>query len=106
LHQVWASQRKTLEELSHAEAYEYRDRVARMSNPESLQQCETPDKAADMADAHSTHPHLTPTVNVVRVAFNTRRKVKGIHLLQSHYGHHFSSSREVFRLAIVTSRAR
>ena len=76
--------------------------------PESLQLCDTPDKAAEYWRRHmAQHPHFNPECEcLVALILNTRRKVKG---------HYFVSTgtmdtllihpREIFRLAIMTSAA-
>ena len=74
--------------------------------PDSLQHCETPDKAADYWRLHiASHPHFNPDCECLAVLLlNTRRKVKGhqivsIGLMDTILVH----PREVFRLAIVTA---
>jgi DNA repair protein RadC len=76
--------------------------------PEKLSLCDTPDRIADYWRMHvPSHPHFNPECECfVVIILNTRRRVKG---------HYFVSigtmdtvlihSREVFRLAIVTSAA-
>jgi DNA repair protein RadC len=90
-----------------ASPYEYKVTALReCPTPDTLQQCETPDKAADYWRRHiATHPHFNPDCECLAVLLlNTRRKVKG---------HYFVSigtmdtilvhPREIFRVAIVTA---
>ena len=74
--------------------------------PESLQMCDTPQKAADYWQMHiATHPHYNTDCECFAVLFlNTRSKVKGhqlvsIGILDQVLVH----AREVFRTAIVTA---
>ena len=74
--------------------------------PDALQLCDTPDKAADYWHRHiATHPHFNPECECVAVLLlNTRRKVKGHHLVS--FGTQDSvmvHAREVFRLAVMTA---
>jgi hypothetical protein len=74
--------------------------------PDSLQQCETPDKAADYWRLHiATHPHFNPDCECLAVLLlNTRRKVKGHQIVSiGTMDTILVHSREVFRLAIVTA---
>jgi DNA repair protein RadC len=76
--------------------------------PESLQLCDTPEKAVEYWQRHiPMHPYFNPECEcLVVLILNTRRKVKG---------HYFVSigtmdsllvhAREIFRVAIVTSAA-
>ena len=74
--------------------------------PEALQQCDTPDKAADYWKMHiPSHPYFNPECECLAVVLlNTRRKIKGhqivsIGTLDTILVH----AREVFRLAIVSA---
>jgi hypothetical protein len=90
-----------------ASPYEYKVTALReCPTPDTLQHCETPDKAADYWRLHiATHPHFNPDCECLAVLLlNTRRKVKGhqivsIGLMDIILVH----PREVFRLAIVTA---
>jgi DNA repair protein RadC len=90
-----------------ASPHEYKVTALReCPTPDSLQQCDTPDKAADYWRLHiATHPHYNPDCECLAVLLlNTRRKVKGhqivsIGTMDSLLVH----AREVFRLAIVTA---
>jgi hypothetical protein len=67
-----------------ASPYEYKVTALReCPTPDSLQQCETPDKAADYWRMHiATHPHFNPECECLAVLLlNTRRKVKGHHIV-------------------------
>src|ERR1022692_1164760 len=90
-----------------ASPYEYKVTALReCPTPDTLQHCETPDKAADYWRLHiATHPHFNPDCECLAVLLlNTRSKVKGhqivsIGLIDTILVH----PREVFRLAIVTA---
>ena len=74
--------------------------------PERLQQCDTPDKAADYWRMHiATHSHFNPECECLAVLLlNTRRKVKGHHLVSiGTMDTLLVHPREVFRIAIVTA---
>jgi len=51
--------------------------------PEALQQCDTPDKAADYWRLHiATNPYFNPECEcLVVLLLNTRRRIKGHHLV-------------------------
>ena len=60
--------------------YEYRVTALReCPTPESLQMCDTPDKAAEYWQRHiATHPHFNPECECLAVLIlNTRRRAKG-----------------------------
>jgi DNA repair protein RadC len=90
-----------------ASPYEYKVTSLReCPTPENLQQCETPDKAADYWRMHiATHPHFNPDCECLAVLLlNTRRKVKGHHIISiGTMDTILVHPREVFRLAIVTA---
>jgi hypothetical protein len=74
--------------------------------PETLQQCDTPDKAAAYWQIHiATHPYYNPECECLAVLLlNTRRRVKGHHIVS--IGSQDSilvHPREVYRLAIITA---
>ena len=74
--------------------------------PETLQQCDTPDKAADYWRMHiATHPYFNPECECLAVLLlNTRRRVKGHHIVS--IGSQDSilvHPREVYRVAIITA---
>jgi DNA repair protein RadC len=74
--------------------------------PDSLQHCETPDKAADYWRLHiASHPHFNPDCECLAVLLlNTRRRVKGHQLVSiGTMDTILVHPREVFRLAIVTA---
>lgn len=74
--------------------------------PETLQQCDTPDKAADYWRLHiATHPHFNPDCECLAVLLlNTRRKVKGHHLVSiGTMDTILVHPREIFRVAIATA---
>jgi DNA repair protein RadC len=87
--------------------YEYKVTSLReCPTPENLQQCETPDKAADYWRMHiASHPHFNPDCECLAVLLlNTRRRVKGHHLVSiGTMDTILVHPREVFRLAIVTA---
>jgi DNA repair protein RadC len=90
-----------------ASPYEYKVTALReCPTPDSLQQCETPDKAADYWRLHiATHPHFNPECECLAVLLlNTRRKVKGHQIVSTGtMDTILVHPREVFRLAIVTA---
>jgi DNA repair protein RadC len=74
--------------------------------PDELQQCDTPDKAADYWRMHiASHPHFNPECECLAVLIlNTRRKVKGHHIVSiGTMDTILVHPREVFRVAIVTA---
>ena len=74
--------------------------------PENLQLCDTPDKAADYWRMHiATHPHFNPDCEcLVALLLNTRRKVKGHHLVSiGTMDSLLVHPREIFRVAIATA---
>lgn len=74
--------------------------------PETLQLCDTPDKAAQYWNLHiASHPHFNPECECLAVLLlNTRRKVKGHHLVSlGTQDTILVHAREVFRVAIVTA---
>jgi antirestriction protein ArdC len=76
--------------------------------PESLQICETPDNAADYWRLHvATNPYFNPECECFAVLLlNTRRRVKGHHLVSiGTLDTILVSAREVFRTAVVNSAA-
>jgi len=76
--------------------------------PESLQLCDTPDKAAEYWNLHvAQHPYFNPEVECcVALMLNTRRKVKGHYLISTGtLDTLLIHPREVFRPAIVASAA-
>ena len=67
-----------------ASPYEYKVTALReCPTPDTLQHCETPDKAADYWRLHiATHPHFNPDCECLAVLLlNTRRRVKGHQLV-------------------------
>jgi hypothetical protein len=90
-----------------ASPYEYRVTALReCPTPESLQQCETPDKAADYWRMHiATHPHFNPDCECLAVLLlNTRKRVKGHQLVSiGTMDTILVHPREVFRLAIIAA---
>lgn len=74
--------------------------------PESLQQCETPDKAADYWRLHiATHALFNPDCECfAALILNTRKRVKGHQIISiGTMDTLLVHPREVFRLAIVTA---
>ena len=74
--------------------------------PEAMQQCETPDKAADYWRMHiATHPQFNPDCECLAVLLlNARRKVKGHQIVSiGTMDTILVHPREVFRLAIMTA---
>jgi hypothetical protein len=64
--------------------YEYKVTALReYPTPETMQLCETPDKAADYWHRHiATHPHFNPECECFAVLLlNARRRIKGHHLV-------------------------
>ena len=90
-----------------ASPYEYRVTALReCPTPDSLQTCETPDKAADYWRLHiATHPHFNPDCECfAALLLNTRRKVKGHQIISiGTMDTILVHPREVFRLAIMTA---
>ena len=90
-----------------ASPYEYKVTALReCPTPDTLQQCDTPDRAADYWRMHvATHPHFNPDSECLAVLLlNTRRKVKGHHLVSiGTMDTILVHPREVFRVAIVTA---
>jgi len=87
--------------------YEYKVTPLReCPTPESLQMCDTPDKAADYWRLHVTsNPYFNPECECFAVLLlNTRRRVKGHHIVST--GTHDTilvHPLTVFRLAVITS---
>ena len=90
-----------------ASPYEYKVTALReCPTPETLQVCDTPDRAADYWKLHiASHPHFNPDCECLAVLLlNTRRKVKGHHLVSlGTMDTILVHPREVFRVAIVTA---
>ena len=90
-----------------ASPYEYRVTALReCPTPESLQHCETPDKAADYWRMHiATHPNFNPDCECLAVLLlNTRKRVKGHQLVSiGTMDTILVHPREVFRLAIIAA---
>ena len=90
-----------------ASPYEYKVTALReCPTPDSLQQCDTPDKAADYWRRHvASHPNFNPDCECLAVLLlNTRRKVKGHQLVSiGTMDTILVHPREIFRLAIVTA---
>ena len=71
-----------------------------------MQQCETPDKAADYWHRHiATHPHFNPECECLAVLLlNTRKRIKSHHLVSiATMDTLLVHPREVFRVAIITA---
>jgi DNA repair protein RadC len=87
--------------------YEYKVTALReCPTPEQLQQCDTPDRAAEYWRMHiATHPHFNPECEcLVVLLLNTRRKVKGHHLVSiGTMDTILVHPREIFRVAIITA---
>ena len=87
--------------------YEYKVTPLReCPTPESLQMCDTPQKADDYWRLHvPTHPYFNPDCECfVVLLLNTRRKVKGHHLVSTGIlDTILVHPREVFRLAVMTA---
>jgi DNA repair protein RadC len=90
-----------------ASPYEYKVMPLReCPTPDSLQQCDTPDKAAEYWKLHiATHPHFDPERECLAVLLlNTRRRIKGHQLVSiGTQDTLLVHSREVFRLAVTTA---
>jgi DNA repair protein RadC len=90
-----------------ATPYEYKVTPLReCPTPESLQQCDTPDKAAEYWKLHiATHPHFNPECECLAVLLlNTRRRIKGHQLVSiGTQDTILVHPREVFRLAVTTA---
>ncbi len=90
-----------------ASPYEYKVTPLReCPTPENLQQCDTPDRAADYWRMHIvTHPHFNPECECLAVLLlNVRRKVKGHNIVSiGTMDTILVHPREVFRVAIVTA---
>ena len=90
-----------------ASPYEYKVTPLReCPTPESLQHCETPDKAADYWRMHiASHPHFNPDCECLAVLLlNTRKRVKGHQIVSiGTMDTILVHPREVFRLAIMTA---
>lgn len=90
-----------------ASPYEYKVMPLReCPTPDALQQCDTPDKAAEYWKLHiATHPHFNPECECLAVlVLNARRRVKGHQLVTiGTQDTLLVHSREVFRLAICTA---
>jgi DNA repair protein RadC len=74
--------------------------------PESMQMCDTPDKAADYWRLHvATHPYFNPECECFVVLYlNTRRRIKGHQLVSiGLLDTLLVSAREVFRGAVVAA---
>jgi DNA repair protein RadC len=90
-----------------ASPYEYKVMPLReCPTPEALQQCDTPDKAAEYWKLHiATHPHFDPERECLAIlVLNARRRVKGHQLVTlGTQDTLLVHSREVFRLAVTTA---
>ena len=90
-----------------ASPYEYKVTSLReCPTPDALQQCETPDKAAEYWKLHiATHPHFNPECECLAVLIlNARRRIKGHQLVSiGTQDTLLVHSREVFRLAVLTA---
>jgi DNA repair protein RadC len=90
-----------------ANPYEYKVTPLReCPTPEALQQCDTPDKAAEYWKLHiTTHPHFNPECECLAVLLlNVRRRIKGHQLVTiGTQDTLLVHAREVFRLAIMTA---
>jgi DNA repair protein RadC len=90
-----------------ASPYEYKVTPLReCPTPESLQQCDTPDQAAEYWKLHiATHPHFNPECECLAVLLlNTRRRIKGHQLVSiGTQDTILVHPREVFRLAVTTA---
>lgn len=74
--------------------------------PESLQMCDTPDKAVDYWRLHvAANPHFNPECECLTVLLlNTRRRVKGHQVVSiGTQDTILIHAREVFRLAVITA---
>jgi DNA repair protein RadC len=87
--------------------YEYKVTALReCPTPESMQLCDTPDKAADYWRLHiAGHEHFRPECECLAVLLlNTRQRVKGHHLVSiGTMDTILVHPREIFRLAIFTA---
>jgi DNA repair protein RadC len=90
-----------------ATPYEYKVTPLReCPTPESLQLCDTPDKAAEYWKLHiTTHPHFNPECECLAVLLlNVRRRVKGHQLVTiGTQDTILVHPREVFRLAVTAA---
>lgn len=76
------------------------------ATPTELQQCDTPQRAADYWKLHiATHPYFNPECEcLVVLILNTRRRIKGHYLVSiGTMDTVLAHPREVFRLAIMAS---
>jgi len=76
--------------------------------PDSMRVCETPDQAAEYWRMHvPSHPYFSPEAECfVVILLNTRRRVKGHHLVSiGTLDTILVSPLAVFRLAVMTSAA-
>jgi DNA repair protein RadC len=89
--------------------YEYKVTALReCPTPDSLQLCDTPEKAAEYWRLHvEKHPHFNPECECFAVLLlNTRRRVKGHQIVSiGTMDTILVHPREVFRLAIMTAAA-
>ena len=87
--------------------YEYKVTPLReCPTPDSLQTCDTPDKAAEYWKLHiATHPYFNPECECLAVLLlNVRRRVKGHQLVTiGTQDTLLIHPREVFRLAVMTA---
>jgi RadC-like JAB domain len=90
-----------------ASPYEYKVTPLReCPTPDALQQCDTPDKAAEYWKLHvGTHPHFNPECECLAVLLlNARRRIKGHQLVSiGTQDTILVHPREVFRLAVTTA---
>lgn len=90
-----------------ASPYEYKVMPLReCPTPDSLQQCDTPDKAAEYWKLHiASHPHFNPECECLAILLlNVRRRIKGHQLVSiGTQDTILVHSREVFRLAVTTA---
>ena len=90
-----------------ASPYEYKVTPLReCPTPDALQNCETPDKAAEYWKLHiATHPHFNPECECLAVLLlNARRRIKGHQLVSiGTQDTILVHPREVFRLAVTTA---
>ena len=90
-----------------ASPYEYKVTPLReCPTPENLQFCDTPDRATDYWRRHiATHPHFDTERECLAVLLlNTRKKVKGHHLVSiGTQDTILVHPREVFRVAVMTA---
>lgn len=74
--------------------------------PHSMQMCDTPQKAVEYWDRHvKAHPHFNPECECfVVLLLNTRRRIKGHHLVSTGtLDQVVVHSREVFRAAVIAA---